>query len=65
MATMDLDDDAVVQSVSVTSPKMRQCLRCRSTFKSAWSGERICPRCKGSHAWRQGTPIRSHPSTGR
>jgi hypothetical protein len=37
-------------------PKTRRCLRCNTTFRSQWSGERICARCKSSHAWRSGTP---------
>jgi len=32
--------------------KQRDCLCCAKTFDSAWSGERICPRCKGSATWR-------------
>ena len=64
MPTQLLEDTAVEQAAVVT-PKQRQCLRCQDTFTSAWSGERICPRCKGSHAWRQGAPVRTHPSSGR
>ncbi len=30
----------------------RHCLRCSEQFESRWSGERICPRCKGSPGWR-------------
>jgi len=37
-------------------PKTRQCLKCRSTFSSEWSGERICRRCKGTNAWKNGVP---------
>ena len=43
-------------------PKARQCLRCDATFPSQWSGERICPRCKGSNAWRSGASFSSHSS---
>jgi uncharacterized paraquat-inducible protein A len=32
----------------------RSCLRCKTVFDSAWIGERICPRCKGSTSWRNG-----------
>jgi hypothetical protein len=32
----------------------RTCLRCKTTFDSAWAGERICARCKGTSAWRIG-----------
>jgi hypothetical protein len=40
--------------------KVRQCLRCKATFPSEWSGERICSRCKSSNAWRNGAPPRSY-----
>ena len=43
-------------------PKTRQCLKCATEFQSQWAGERICPRCKGTNAWRSGDPIRSHPA---
>lgn len=46
-------------------PKARQCLRCKATFSSKWSGERICSRCKGSNAWRTGAPVRSGPYSNR
>jgi hypothetical protein len=32
--------------------KKRACLCCTGAFESAWAGERICPRCKGSATWR-------------
>lgn len=32
----------------------RNCLSCRTRFDSAWAGERICQRCKGTTAWRNG-----------
>jgi hypothetical protein len=35
-------------------PKPRPCLRCGTSFHSEWSGERICPRCKTSTAWKTG-----------
>jgi hypothetical protein len=35
--------------------KTRKCLRCRDTFDSEWAGERICPRCKSSQAWKSGS----------
>ncbi|KID12321.1 hypothetical protein P279_29020 [Rhodobacteraceae bacterium PD-2] len=41
----------------------RACLRCRKPFPSAGFGERICPRCKGSKAWRGAAP--EGVSTGR
>jgi hypothetical protein len=45
--------------------KKRECLRCKSEFSSEWAGERICGRCKGSSAWKNGSPLRSGPSNGR
>ena len=35
--------------------KTRCCLKCREPFKSEWSGERICQRCKSSDSWRDDT----------
>ena len=35
-------------------PKTRKCLTCRTPFESAWSGERICKRCKNTTAWKNG-----------
>jgi hypothetical protein len=32
----------------------RICLSCRAQFDSAWAGERICLRCKGTTTWRNG-----------
>ncbi len=37
----------------------RRCLRCRDMFPSEWAGERVCPRCKKSAAWRNGAPDKS------
>jgi hypothetical protein len=37
-------------------PKTRDCLRCGSEFLGSWSGERICPQCKRTSAWRNGMP---------
>jgi hypothetical protein len=34
--------------------KRRPCLMCGTAFDSAWSGERVCPRCKGKPVWREG-----------
>lgn len=36
------------------SRRKRACLSCHTTFDSAWAGERVCPRCKGSTKWRSG-----------
>ncbi|MFN4100218.1 MAG: hypothetical protein ACK4GT_10610 [Pararhodobacter sp.] len=30
----------------------RACMRCATIFHSEGFGQRICPRCKGSQAWR-------------
>jgi hypothetical protein len=38
--------------------KSRRCLKCREPFTSAWPGERICPGCKASVVWREGSTIR-------
>lgn len=40
--------------------KDRMCLSCCIMFDSAWSGERVCPRCKGTSAWRSGSIERYH-----
>ena len=45
--------------------KARPCLKCQSTFESQWSGERICPRCKGSSTWREGISAEFISSGGR
>ena len=34
--------------------KLRHCLKCQAPFESAWSGERVCPKCKTKHFWREG-----------
>jgi len=34
--------------------KSRHCLKCHAPFQSAWSGERVCPKCKASRGWREG-----------
>jgi hypothetical protein len=31
--------------------KKRNCLKCKTEFKSEWPGERICKVCKTSRAW--------------
>ncbi len=47
------------------APKDRRCLRCSGAFVSAWSGERICPRCKKSPTWRRGVPAPPTKTPGR
>lgn len=39
--------------------KKRKCLRCLNGFLSAWSGERVCARCKSTTSWRSGAPVSS------
>lgn len=34
--------------------KRRNCLMCSKPFMSTHIGERICPSCKGTAAWREG-----------
>ena len=41
-----------------TQSKTRHCLKCRTAFASTWAGERVCPKCKSSSAWREGTDER-------
>ena len=45
--------------------KVRKCLRCKTTFQSKWSGERICARCKSSNSWRNGMPFKPYAATNR
>lgn len=56
--TADGSDDPPAAQVA----RARQCLRCRESFASEWSGERICPRCKGTAAWRAGVPPQYAPN---
>ena len=44
--------DLMGDDLSRDRPKVRNCLRCSVEFESAWSGERICKRCKGSNEWK-------------
>ena len=62
----------VEESSSRTFQRLeRTCLSCSTTFDSAWAGERICLRCKGSSAWRVGISTstsgsnHSHARSGR
>jgi hypothetical protein len=38
----------------VPVPKTRFCLMCSEKFVSKWKGDRVCKRCKGTAAWKQG-----------
>lgn len=53
----DMDTEAVSVTPSWDRAKARSCLRCETRFMSTWSGERICPHCKGSSAWRNDAPL--------
>jgi hypothetical protein len=58
----------IVEPAQKLVPKRRRCLRCRDKFDSDWAGDRICPRCKQSSAWRAGAPYAApaaRPSDGR
>jgi len=34
--------------------KQRECLMCERPFVSRHIGERVCPNCKSTAAWREG-----------
>ena len=55
MSSVSTLDDQLDAPVSAP-PRTRSCLRCQSDFQSEWAGERICKRCKGTAAWREGGP---------
>lgn len=57
-----LETVAVDEAQQPNTVKDRQCLKCKATFQSEWSGERVCRRCKGTNAWRNGLPAGSHSS---
>ncbi|MFX4220991.1 MAG: hypothetical protein ACMVO3_08365 [Thalassobaculum sp.] len=59
MTSVSSELDQLDEPVSAP-PRTRSCLRCRSDFQSEWAGERICKRCKGTSAWREGIPGTSH-----
>ena len=61
-------EEAFAEPTQRYEQKRRRCLRCQDEFDSAWAGDRICPRCKQSSAWRAGVPFASpssRVSTGR
>lgn len=48
--------------------RVRLCLKCTDKFESAWAGERICRRCKGSSTWQSGgslDTVSARASSGR
>jgi hypothetical protein len=57
-----MTDDLVLPFDDRANSQLRRCLRCDATFDSKWIGERICPHCKGSHAWRNGNVLQTHRS---
>ena len=50
-------EDIVIEPTQRREQKRRVCLRCQDKFQSEWAGDRICPRCKQSSAWRAGQPL--------
>lgn len=50
----DVREDRVEDEARRDVEKVRKCLICKTAFPSAWSGERICRRCKSTSAWRGG-----------
>jgi len=42
------------QAKPAVGAKRRACLMCGEKFMSAWAGERICQKCRGRAAWREG-----------
>lgn len=49
-----------VEDLAARTPhqtKERRCLTCSGSFTSAWSGERVCLRCKSSSVWRGGADV--------
>ena len=61
----DAGNGASGDGQAAEQPRVRTCLRCSGPFNSTWAGERICPHCKGSGAWRNGLPLPSRPVPGR
>jgi hypothetical protein len=45
------------EPIQIRVAKLRRCLMCGHDFESAWAGERICPNCRGSHAFESGTGL--------
>jgi hypothetical protein len=48
-------DTDIETEVVTDAPAERRCLMCGSMFPSEWRGERVCRRCKGRAAWREGS----------
>ena len=57
MSGTGYDRRAYLRKAEIEPPqqtKFRHCLKCQAPFESAWSGERVCPKCKTSPDWREG-----------
>jgi hypothetical protein len=52
MQEFEKQDIELLERVAVA--KLRRCLMCSTDFRSAHSGERVCPKCRHSKAWREG-----------
>jgi Zn finger protein HypA/HybF involved in hydrogenase expression len=50
---MQAEVETVEEEVKSDS-KARRCLMCLEHFVSEWAGQRVCPRCKSTAAWRAG-----------
>ena len=48
------NDNKKPQSDRQNEQKKRQCLMCSKSFASEHFGQRVCPTCKGTAAWRSG-----------
>jgi hypothetical protein len=46
-------------SVMPDAAVKRRCLMCKDMFERAWSGERVCKRCRGSGTWKNSLAHRS------
>ncbi len=57
MEDPDNETDAIIARAHNDVPQERACLRCRTPFWSEGFGERICRRCKGLNAWRNGVSV--------
>ncbi len=48
------NDNKKPQSDRQNEQKDRPCLMCNKRFVSEHYGQRVCPTCKGTAAWRSG-----------
>jgi len=52
---MEDDLDLLIEDKPIAPQvKERRCLVCQDKFLSAWSGERVCKRCRQTSHWRSG-----------